>query len=205
MKLLRVLQEREFERIGDSHTTKVDVRVIAATHSDLRQMVDDGQFREDLFYRLNVIPVHVPPLRERKEDIPLLVQHFLEKFAAGSGADKPAPTVSQEAMRRLMAYHWPGNVRQLENAIERAVAFSAGRSHIDLVDLPAEVQLIPEAVPTSVTLPEEGIDLGAYIGNIERELIALSLERTNGNKGQAARLLNLNRTTLVEKLKRLAR
>jgi DNA-binding NtrC family response regulator len=96
----------------------------AATHSDLRQMVDDGQFREDLFYRLNVIPVHVPPLRERKEDIPLLVQHFLEKFAPGTGADKPAPTVSQEAMRRLMAYHWPGNVRQLENAIERAVAFA---------------------------------------------------------------------------------
>jgi DNA-binding NtrC family response regulator len=206
MKLLRVLQEREFERIGDTHTTKVDVRVIAATHSDLRQMVDDGQFREDLYYRLNVIPVHVPPLRERKEDIPLLVQHFLDKFAAGSGTDKPELTVSQEAMRRLMAFHWPGNVRQLENAVERAVAFSAGRSHIDIADLPAEVQLVPEAaVPASVTLPEEGIDLGAYIGNIERELIALSLERTNGNKGQAARLLNLNRTTLVEKLKRLAR
>ena len=205
-KLLRVLQEREFEPLGSERSYKVDVRVIAATHSDLRQMVDDGEFREDLYYRLNVIPVHIPPLRERKEDIPLLVQHFLEKFAAGSGADRPAPTVSQEAMRRLMAFHWPGNVRQLENAIERAVAFSAGRSHIDLVDLPAELQLIPEAfVPTSVTLPEEGIDLAAYIGNIERELITLSLERTNGNKGQAARLLNLNRTTLVEKLKRLAR
>ena len=109
-------------------------------------------------------------------------------------------------MRRLMAYQWPGNVRQLENAIERAVAFCAGRSHIDVADLPAEVQHLPEAaVPAAVTLPEEGIDLGAYIGNIERELIALSLERTNGNKGQAARLLNLNRTTLVEKLKRLAR
>ena len=109
-------------------------------------------------------------------------------------------------MRRLMAYHWPGNVRQLENAVERAVAFSAGRSHIDVVDLPAEVQLVPEAVvPASVTLPEEGMDLGAYMGNIERELIHLSLERTGGNKGQAARLLNLNRTTLVEKLKRLAR
>jgi DNA-binding NtrC family response regulator len=215
MKLLRVLQEREFERIGDTHTTKVDVRVIAATHSDLRQMVTDGQFREDLFYRLNVIPVHVPPLRERKEDIPLLVRHFLEKFTpaapdsgARSGASKarPAPTVSQEAMRRLMAYHWPGNVRQLENATERAVAFSAGRSQIDIADLPAEVQQLPESIiPTSVTLPEEGIDLGQYMGNIERELIELSLERTKGNKGQAARLLNLNRTTLVEKLKRLAR
>jgi DNA-binding NtrC family response regulator len=218
MKLLRVLQEREFERVGDSHTTKVDVRVVAATNSDLRRMVDDGQFREDLYYRLNVIPVHIPPLRERKEDIPLLVQHFLDKFAPGPPPDsgaaragaaqttKPSLTVSQEAMRRLMAYHWPGNVRQLENAIERAAAFSAGRSHIDVVDLPAEVQLVPEAViPASVTLPEEGMDLGAYMGNIERELIQLSLERTGGNKGQAARLLNLNRTTLVEKLKRLAR
>jgi len=204
MKLLRVLQEREFERIGDTHTTKVDVRVIAATHSDLLQMVADGQFREDLYYRLNVIPVHVPPLRDRKEDIPLLVQHFLDKFAAGSST--PALKMSQEATRRLMAYHWPGNVRQLENAVERAVAFSAGRSHIDVSDLPAEVQLVPDsAMPTTVTLPEEGIDLGAFIGNIERELIQLSLERTNGNKGQAARLLNLNRTTLVEKLKRLAR
>jgi DNA-binding NtrC family response regulator len=218
MKLLRVLQEREFERVGDSHTTKVDVRVIAATNSDLRRMVDDGQFREDLYYRLNVIPVHIPPLRERKEDIPLLVQHFLDKFTPGSAPDsgtvktgaaqtpKPPLTVSQEAMRRLMAYQWPGNVRQLENAIERAVAFSAGRSHIDVADLPAEVQLVPHVViPASVTLPEEGIDLGAYMGNIERELIQLSLERTGGNKGQAARLLNLNRTTLVEKLKRLAR
>jgi len=218
MKLLRVLQEREFERVGDSHTTKVDVRVVAATNSDLRRMVDDGQFREDLYYRLNVIPVHIPPLRDRKEDIPLLVQHFLDKFTPGSAPDsaaartgapqieRPPLTVSQHAMRRLMAYHWPGNVRQLENAIERAVAFSAGRSHIDVVDLPAEVQHTPEAVvPASVTLPEEGIDLGAYMGNIERELIQLSLERTGGNKGQAARLLNLNRTTLVEKLKRLAR
>ena len=219
MKLLRVLQEREFERIGDAHTTKVDVRVIAATHSDLRRMVADGQFREDLFYRLNVIPVQIPPLRDRKEDIPLLVQHFLEKFPAhavaqdtgppkpGVGqAARPALTVSQEAMRRLMSYHWPGNVRQLENAIERAVAFSGGRTHIDVADLPAEVQHAPEAaVPASLALPEEGLDLSAFIGNIERELIQLSLERTGGNKGQAAKLLNLNRTTLVEKLKRFAR
>jgi DNA-binding NtrC family response regulator len=210
MKLLRVLQEREFERIGDTHTTKVDVRVIAATHSDLRQMVTDGQFREDLYYRLNVIPVQIPPLRDRKEDIPLLVQHFLEKFAPETptedGAGRPGLTVSQEGMRRLMSYHWPGNVRQLENAIERAVAFSAGRTHIDVADLPAEVQVAPEAaVPASMALPEEGLDLGAYIGNIEREFIQLSLERTGGNKGQAAKLLHLNRTTLVEKLKRFAR
>src|SRR5438093_1512886 len=139
MKLLRVLQEREFERVGDSHTTEVDVRVIAATNSDLGKMVADGQFREDLFYRLNVIPVRLPPLRERKEDVPLLVQHFLEKFAQQDGPRGPNDsaqggpvTVSQEAMRRLMAYEWPGNVRQLENAIERAFAFSAGRSQIEL-------------------------------------------------------------------------
>jgi DNA-binding NtrC family response regulator len=199
MKLLRVLQEREFERVGDSHTIKVDVRVIAATNSDLGRMVSDGQFREDLYYRLNVIPVQLPPLRERKEDIPLLVQHFLERFATG----RPAITVSQEAMRRLMSYSWPGNVRQLENAIERAVAFSGARPQIDVGDLPLEVQQVEEpALAWPVTLPEEGLDLDAFIASIEHQLIQRSLERTGGNKGQAARLLNLKRTTLVEKLKR---
>jgi DNA-binding NtrC family response regulator len=207
MKLLRVLQEREFERVGESHTTKVDVRVVAATNSDLHRMVADGQFREDLYYRLNVIPVGIPPLRERKEDIPLLVQHFLEKFRRdgppGNGTRSPL-TVSQEAMRRLMSYAWPGNVRQLENAIERAVAFGAGRSQIDIVDLPPEVQQAQEAVvPTAVALPEEGLDLDSFVSKIERDLIHLSLARTGGNKGQAAKLLNLKRTTLVEKLKRL--
>ncbi len=207
MKLLRVLQEREFERIGESHTTKVDVRVVAATNSDLHRMVADGQFREDLYYRLNVIPVHIPSLRERKEDIPLLVQHFLEKFRpdapSGNGA-RPTVTVSQEAMRRLMSYPWPGNVRQLENAIERAVAFGAGRTQIDVLDLPPEMQQSQDSiVPTAVALPEEGLDLDSFVSKIERELIHLSLARTGGNKGQAAKLLNLKRTTLVEKLKRL--
>jgi DNA-binding NtrC family response regulator len=219
MKLLRALQEREFERVGDSHTIKVDVRVIAATNSDLGRMVAEGQFREDLFYRLNVIPVGLPPLRERKEDIPLLVQHFLSKFsgqaeprrsspdaASGSGAFRPAVTVSQEAMRRLMSFQWPGNVRQLENAIERALALSAGRPQIDVTDLPAEIQQAQEPAPAAaIALPDAGMDLDAYIAAIERELIERSLERTNGNKGRAARLLNLKRTTLVEKLKRLSR
>jgi DNA-binding NtrC family response regulator len=215
-KLLRVLQEREFERVGDSHTTKVDVRIIAATNSDLLQMVEDGQFRGDLYYRLNVIPVQLPPLRERKEDIPLLVQHFLEKFQRAGGAESkaggtPFPrsplTVSQEAMRRLMSYHWPGNVRQLENAIERAVAMSGGRAQVDVQDLPSELVHAPTAEPiaSAVSLPEEGLDLEAVIAGIERELIQRSLERTGGNKGQAARLLHLKRTTLVEKLKRLNR
>jgi two-component system, NtrC family, response regulator AtoC len=206
MKLLRVLQEREFERVGDSHTTKVDVRVIAATNNDLGRMVADGLFREDLFYRLNVIPVQLPSLRERKEDIPLLVQHFLEKFGADSASSRPVVTVSQEAMRRLMAYAWPGNVRQLENAIERAFALSVGRSQIEVRDLPPEVQQARElALSPAITLPEDGIDLPRFVATIERELIQRSLERTGGNKERAAKLLNLKRTTLVEKLKRTSR
>jgi len=204
MKLLRVLQEREFERVGDSHSTKVDVRVMAATNSDLAQMVADGEFREDLFYRLNVIAVQLPSVRERKEDIPLLVKHFLDRLVADNPETRPK-TISQDAMRRLMAFQWPGNVRQLENAIERAVAMSAGRGQIDVTDLPMEIQQAQESVLASqVTLPEEGIDLGAFVANVERELIQRSLERTGGNKGAAAKLLNLKRTTLVEKLKRLS-
>ena len=129
-KLLRVLQEREFERVGDSHTVKIDVRVIAATHSDLARMVADGTFREDLFYRLNVIPVQLPPLRERREDIPLLVQHFLQKLGAEQGAPRRDDVAGGAAP--LMAYSWPGNVRQLENVVERALAFSQGRPQIDV-------------------------------------------------------------------------
>jgi DNA-binding NtrC family response regulator len=202
-KLLRVLQEREFERVGDSHTIKIDVRVIAATHSDLGRMVAENTFREDLYYRLNVIPVQLPPLRERRDDIPLLVQHFLQRLAPDSG--RGAMTVSQDAMRRLMAYRWPGNVRQLENTIERALAFSPGRSHIDVQDLPPEIQNEPAVIGGAETwLPEDGLDFERYIGEIELSLIKRSLERTRGNKRQAARLLNLKRTTLVEKLKRLA-
>jgi DNA-binding NtrC family response regulator len=208
-KLLRVLQEREFERIGDTHTTKVDVRIIAATNSDLARLVADGQFREDLFYRLNVIPVQLPALRERKEDIPLLVQHFLDRFRAeglAAGQQRPPVTVAQDAMRRLMGYAWPGNVRQLENAIERAVAISTGRPQIDVADLPVEIQQTQDAtLPSAVDLPEEGVDLDAFVMRIERELIERSLERTGGNKGRAAKLLNLKRTTLVEKLKRHAK
>jgi DNA-binding NtrC family response regulator len=201
-KLLRVLQEREFERVGDSHTVKIDVRVIAATHSDLTKMVAEGSFREDLFYRLNVIPIQMPPLRDRREDIPLLVQHFLERLAADTG--RPAVTVSQEAVRRLMAYAWPGNVRQLENAVERALAFSKGRAQLDVADLAPDIQNQP-AAPDNVDgwFPDEGIDFARYVESVELSLIRRSLERTHGNKRQAAKLLNLKRTTLIEKLKRL--
>jgi DNA-binding NtrC family response regulator len=199
MKLLRALQEREFERIGDTQTTKVDVRVIAATNSDLGKMVSEGSFREDLYYRLNVIPVHIPPLRERREDIPILAKHFLEKYSAGNRMQ-----VSQGAMRAMMAFYWPGNVRQLENAIERAVTLGAGRSEIDVQDLPPEIQAIPE--PTAapfVDFPDSGLDLPAYLAAIERDLIRRSLDRTGGNRNKAAEMLRIKRTTLVEKLKRL--
>ena len=201
-KLLRVLQEREFERVGDSHTIKIDVRVIAATHSDLAKMVADGSFREDLFYRLNVIPVQLPPLRERREDIPILVQHFLQKLGPESG--RPNVTVSQEALRRMMAYPWPGNVRQLENAVERSLAFSNGRSQLDVQDLAPEIQNQPAVVDgAEMWFPENGVDFETYIEGVELSLIRRSLERTQGNKRQAAKLLNLKRTTLIEKLKRL--
>src|SRR4051812_28351644 len=155
-KLLRVLQEREFERVGDSHTIKIDVRVIAATHSDLSRMVAEGTFREDLFYRLNVIPVQLPPLRERREDIPLLVQHFLQKLGAEQVPPRNA-TMSQEALRRLMSYAWPGNVRQLENVVERALAFSHGRTQIDVADLGADIQQAESSADdVSAWFPDEG-------------------------------------------------
>jgi DNA-binding NtrC family response regulator len=198
MKLLRAVQEREFERVGDSQTTKVDVRVIAATNSDLGRMVAEGTFREDLFYRLNVIPIQIPPLRDRREDIPLLVRHFLEKYAP-----ERKMHVSQPAMRALMAFAWPGNVRQLENAIERAVTLSGGQDEVNVEDLPPDIQAIPEATAAPfVDFPDGGLDLTAYMAAIEKDLIRRSLELTGGNRNKAAELLRIKRTTLVEKLKR---
>jgi DNA-binding NtrC family response regulator len=199
MKLLRALQEREFERVGDSQTIKVDVRVIAATNSNLANMVAEGSFREDLFYRLNVIPIQLPPLRDRRDDIPVLARHFLDKYSPSTPMQ-----VSQGAMRVLMAFPWPGNVRQLENAIERAVTLSSGRKEIDVPDLPPEIQAIPEVTAAPfVEFPEEGLDLPAYLSSIEKDLIRRSLQRTRGNRNRAAELLRIKRTTLVEKLKRL--
>lgn len=202
-KLLRALQEREFQRVGDSETRRVDVRVIAATNSELTKLVERGEFREDLYYRLNVIPIHLPPLRDRREDVPLLVQDFVERIGAAQTPPRRGVVVSQNAMRRMMAFAWPGNVRQLENAIERALALSPGRSLIEAADLPAEIR--PEAEgprDAAISLPESGIDLQEHLQAIERALIDRALERTGGNKQQAARLLGLKRTTLIQKTKR---
>ena len=204
-KLLRVLQEREFERVGESLPTRIDVRVIAATNSDLAKMVREGTFREDLFYRVNVIPVRLPPLRERREDIPLLVQHFCDRIGRDLDPPRQGVSFSQQAVRQLMAYEWPGNVRQLENFVERAMTLSAGRQQIDVDMLPDEVRAASAVHAGFVTLPDEGFDLDAHIAGIERDLIDQSLERSGGNKRKAAAILGLKRTTLVEKLKRLQR
>ena len=202
-KLLRTLQEREFEPVGGNETRRVDVRVIAATNADLKQRVEEGHFRQDLYYRLNVIPIHLPPLRDRRGDVPLLVRDFVERIGAAQTPPRRGVVVSQNAMRRMMAYDWPGNVRQLENAVERALALSPGRSHIDEADLPGEVRQAAESsLDPAIVLPETGLDLPEHLQRIERTLIDEALERTGGNKQRAARLLGLKRTTLVEKTKR---
>jgi len=202
VKLLRVLQEREFERVGGNNTVKVDVRIIAATSSNLEQMVKDGTFREDLYYRLNVIPIDLPPLRERREDIPLLVQRFIEHFCETHKLD--LKTISPHVLKALMAYDWPGNVRQLENIVERMVALTANRPAILPADLPGEIQNRDSLnfVPL-IEIPEGGISFQDVVTDMERELIVQSLRKTNGNKKLAAKLLNLKRTTLIEKIKRI--
>jgi DNA-binding NtrC family response regulator len=205
-KLLRVLQSREFERVGDSQTIKVDVRIIAATNSDLKRMVVENLFREDLFYRLNVIPVRVPALRERRADIPLLAQHFLDRLAKEALPPRSRVTIAQDAQQALMAHDWPGNVRQLENVMERTFALSPGRAQINVADLPEEFHHVRAPVnPESYVMPESGVELERLVGDFERMLIHTALERTGGNKRQAAELLHVKRTTLVEKLKRLER
>ncbi|HJO16843.1 MAG: sigma-54 dependent transcriptional regulator [Vicinamibacterales bacterium] len=203
-KLLRVLQERELERIGDTRQIKIDVRVVAATNSDLTQRVADGDFREDLFYRLNVIPVTLPPLRDRREDVPLLTEHFLQRIGRELVPPRPQVKPTQEARQQLSAYHWPGNVRQLENVIERALTLNQGRSQIEIGDLPQEIQAAPNSLENfQVTVPDEGLDFSLSIHDIERQIIRQALEKSGGNKRRAADLLKLKRTTLIEKMKRL--
>jgi len=205
-KLLRMLQAREFERVGDSQTVRVDVRVIAATNADLRKMVSEGQFREDLYYRLNVIPVRMPTLRERRADIPVLAQHFLERFSNEANPKRGRLTLSQEAQQAMMAYAWPGNVRQLENVMERAFALSPGRTQMTLTDLPDELRTAVVAVEAAeLVIPDEGIDFEQRVTDFELRMIRRALEKTGGNKRQAADLLHIKRTTLIEKLKRLER
>jgi two-component system response regulator AtoC len=205
-KLLRVLQAREFERVGDSQTVKVDVRVIAATNTDLRKLVDEGTFREDLYYRLNVIPVRVPSMRERRADVPLLAQHFLDCLAKDAAPTRGRVTLTQEAQQALMAYDWPGNVRQIENVMERTFALSPGRAQIGVSDLPDEIRQARAPIePSEFVLPEEGVELEQVVSSFEHTLIRRALERTGGNKRRAAELLHLKRTTLIEKLKRLER
>ncbi len=202
VKLLRVLQEREFERVGGNTTVKVDVRIIAATSSNLAQMVKEGTFREDLYYRLNVIPIDLPPLRERREDIPLLLQRFVQRFCEAHRLE--LKSVSPQVVKALMNYEWPGNVRQLENIVERMVALTGTRGAILPTDLPGEIQnRESSSFSPLIEIPEEGINFQNVVTDMERELILQSLRKTNGNKKLAAKLLNLKRTTLIEKIKRI--
>ena len=202
VKLLRVLQEREFERVGGSSTVKIDVRIIAATSANLDEMVREKTFRKDLFYRLNVIPVDLPPLRERREDIPLLIQRFVRQFSDILGFE--VKSVAPEVVKGLMAYDWPGNVRQFENIVERMVALTGQRPSILGEDLPQEIRNRSDALlPPTINIPDEGINFQNVVSGMERELIVQSLRKTGGNKKLAAKLLNLKRTTLIEKIKRI--
>jgi DNA-binding NtrC family response regulator len=189
-KLLRVLQEREVRPVGSTATVSVDVRVVAATNRDLQREVDRGAFRQDLYYRLNVVPIRVPPLRERKSDIPLIVNHFLERFA---GEGRPTAVLSEDAVERLVSYDWPGNVRELENAIARALALNSGPL-LHIGDLPTNLQ-----APPSARLPLD--DDGITLAELERRAIFRALHKTHGDKVAAARRLGIGKTTLYRKLK----
>ena len=223
VKLLRVLAEREIDRIGSVKSTPIDIRVITATHQNLEAAIEEGRFREDLYYRLNIIPLALPPLRDRKTDIPLLVSHFLNQFN-GTGRSK---TINEEAMNILGNYSWPGNIRELANFVERMVVLSIG-STITSRDLPDKVlgevpkekwtplekdseptgnptQILQQSLRQSfhVGIPDEGINLKKLVEGFEKELLIEALEKTGWVKNKAAILLSLNRTTLVEKLKKL--
>jgi DNA-binding NtrC family response regulator len=195
VKLLRVLQEREFERLGGTKTIKVDVRLIAATNRDLREALEQGTFREDLYYRLNVVPIDIAPLRERREDIPELVNIFIARFAGDSG--KPVEGITPEALRILTTYHWPGNVRELQNIIERACAL-AKRTVIEVADIHLDTRPAKAGNGTNKFLPD-----GMTLEQWEDEMIQEALRRANGNKSQAARLLGLSRNALRYRLSKI--
>jgi len=198
-KLLRVIQEREFMRLGGVENIKVDVRIIAATNVDLRTMMEDAKFREDLYYRLHVIAVNLPSLRERKEDIPLLVQHFLDKY--GEENNRRGLELSPEALDLLVEYDWPGNVRELENVIERAVVLCSG-SRIDEDLIPEHVRTTRRFQIPNFILPPEGISFKEVTGDFERRLIETTLEASGGVQKRAAELLHIKPTTLNEMIKR---
>jgi DNA-binding NtrC family response regulator len=195
VKLLRVLQEREFERLGGTRTVKVDVRLIAATNKDLREALEQGTFREDLYYRLNVVPIDIAPLRERREDIPDLVNLFVSRFTGESG--KPVGGITREAMQILVNYHWPGNVRELQNIVERACALAKG-SVLDPSDIHLDVRHAKGANGPGGFLPE-----GMTLEQWEDEMVQEALRRANGNKSQAARLLGLSRNALRYRLSKI--
>nr|WP_320048205.1 sigma-54 dependent transcriptional regulator [uncultured Desulfuromonas sp.] len=203
LKLLRVLQEQEVQPVGSNRNIKLDVRVISATNADLEQMIRDGHFREDLFYRLNVIPITLPPLRQRSEDIALLVRHFLQKSCRYM--NRSMMPIESAALQVLENYDWPGNVRELENVIERTVALTDG-PQITLQDLPPHItgsRMASISGQDLFTLPEDGVDMPKQIQEIERRWITQAMELNQGVKSRAATMLGINRTTLVEKIKRL--
>ncbi|MEW6068192.1 MAG: sigma-54 dependent transcriptional regulator [Nitrospirota bacterium] len=209
-KLLRVLEEKEFVRVGGVKTIKVDTRIIVATNKDLEKAIKEGKFREDLFYRLNVIPIHLPPLRERIEDISLFVNHFVHKFAK----DKKKKPLKFEpaAMKCLMKYHWPGNIRELENLIER-LTILVSNDTVKVSDLPEKFYNLFDLqdcrpdnfhnISNEFNLPESGISLNKFLEDAEKNLIFKAMEKTGGIKSKTAKLLGLKRTTLIEKLKKI--
>ena len=200
VKLLRAIQERQVRRVGDTRDVKIDVRLVAASNRDLGKAVADGVLREDLFYRLNVIPIHLPPLRDRREDIPLLVAHFIKKLAREVG--RPVQGVAPEAVAVLEQYHWPGNIRELENVVERAMVLGASEL-IDLEALPATVRQPRSRDETPVELPADGIDLEATLDRIERRYMQLALDRVGGVQTRAAELLRVSFRQFRYKLQKL--
>jgi two-component system response regulator HydG len=197
LKLLRVLQEQQFERVGGEETVQVDVRVVSATHRDLKKAVEDGSFREDLFYRLHVIPFRVPSLRERREDIPLLVSHFIKKL--GPRANAQVRRIDESALARLTTYAWPGNVRELENAVEQSLVFASGDS-IDIASLPAFLR--EGTSESTLALPGDNMSLPEILDDLERQLIQRAYDRTGGVKTETARLLGLKTSALYYKLEK---
>ncbi|MCP3678533.1 MAG: sigma-54-dependent Fis family transcriptional regulator, partial [Deltaproteobacteria bacterium] len=200
VKLLRVLQEREFERVGGNRTIEVDVRIISASNRDLEDALEKQSLREDLYYRLNVIPIVIPPLRHRKDDIPILLAHFLENKCRQRS--RAVDGISDEAMETFLNYRWPGNIREMENIVERIVILKQDSGPIISRDIPAKLKKIKDLDAFPLEIPEGGIKLAEFLYDLENMFIEKALGRTGGVKSKAAELLGINRTTLIEKLKK---